>query len=431
MFRKVKGLFVIILVLSLCGFSSAAEKELESNGFIGALEVQAEMPLPEANITENSTDNEVLIGYTQQHYNDHLTLPEVLCMADYYEEQLNHTQSTFNYHLFTDYLRNSSEHPISSIGLTARELYNQSPGVHDFIGKMLSLTAKYSILDRKAKIEFLRNKVCNDELTNSILGNATNNEINYLNVHHAFDGLSEIKEYDNDTANFVGEGYNYKDSVEKAIAKFNSDVYATHLDFLLDGAPVTIDDAFNVNSTIDLLTGVQGNIKYSQSTIKHAGTGILVGGVLTMVMGGALMGWSTSYIESPLKEAIKATFKALGGIVEGQAMFYVGDLSNPEIIIAPDTTSPPINSKLLCHGPRNNIKDDDINGFLPSSQQGTFKKTNLASLIIGSIALAIGVILVGIGIWLLVFALVTLEKLIVRVGEFINMFKNMSDSLNN
>jgi hypothetical protein len=51
--------------------------------------------------------------------------------------------------------------------------------------------------------------------------------------------------------------------------------------------------------------------------------------------------------------------------------------------------------------------------------------------IVGGIVLAIGVILVGIGIWLLVFALVTLEKLIVRVGEFINMFKNMSDSLNN
>jgi hypothetical protein len=134
MLKKIAGLFIILLVIPIGGVSASLEKEITPQSFKTILAETSETPLPRINNTETNSSVDVIVSYVQSNFNDRLTEAELGCLLEYYYQQLN-LSSTFNLDLYADYLKNSSEHPISSIGLTARELYDQVPDVHDFAKK--------------------------------------------------------------------------------------------------------------------------------------------------------------------------------------------------------------------------------------------------------------------------------------------------------
>jgi hypothetical protein len=235
----------------MCGVGSAAEAELSSNKFSEILDI----PLPEINM--NRTDIEVIVSFIQHNFNDMLTEGEISCLVDYYNEKLNH-ESIFNMHLYADYLKNSSEHPISNIGLTARELYDQAPGVHDFIDKMQGLTVKYSTLSHNEKVQFLITKPCSDAITESILNNATDDEIRYFIINIDFNRLLNDPELSTDVGPFGG--YNHPNFIEDTMLIFNTKVYENHLKFLFDDKPSVSNDNINFNDTMKNLNNIKDKV---------------------------------------------------------------------------------------------------------------------------------------------------------------------------
>ncbi|MDR2545272.1 MAG: hypothetical protein LBD03_07025 [Methanobrevibacter sp.] len=82
--------------------------------------------------SSNSTDNNSVVFNRIIQFNPNATIGEVIACNMMFEEQLNKTNTDFDLSLYTAYLNNSSSYPISGLNLTARELYNQAPGVPAF-----------------------------------------------------------------------------------------------------------------------------------------------------------------------------------------------------------------------------------------------------------------------------------------------------------
>jgi hypothetical protein len=89
MLKRIAGLFIIILVISIGGVSASMTKELTPYSYRLAMENFTETPLPHITKTEANSSLEVIVSYIQSNFNGKLTDPEVGCLLNYYDEQLS------------------------------------------------------------------------------------------------------------------------------------------------------------------------------------------------------------------------------------------------------------------------------------------------------------------------------------------------------
>jgi hypothetical protein len=331
------------------------------------------IPLPEINIAENSSAVDIVTSYLQNNFHDKLTVGELTCLIVYYSDQLENNSSTFNLELYANYLCNNSEYPIKNIQLTARELYEQAPGVHDYIDKMQDLTYNYRKLSKEQKIQFIKNKMPSDSLTTKILDNATGDELYYMSAHGVFNILENIRPYDNKTWNVVGEAYSYKDEVEKVLLRFNTEIQSTDYHIEIDNYPSIVDENNTVNQSISSLTSIENNLIESQNNVGDIGLAILISGVGLTIFACSLL-------------AINNYLLNTGSIPIKKSMM------------------------LLSLNSRNTGWLDLLLSSKPPSIG-----TNPVAMIVDAILIGIAIVLIG--IWLIVLAYVTLDNLILRVQK--------------
>ncbi|MDR1819454.1 MAG: hypothetical protein LBR15_04310 [Methanobrevibacter sp.] len=110
--------------------------------------------------------------------NPNLTKGQAMAFTSMVSKQMNKSEQ-FTLNLYLDYLSSNNEHPIEGINLTARELYDKSPPVKDFIDRMDEQVVIYSKLSREEACDYLLTEAPSNDVTNRILKNADINEINY------------------------------------------------------------------------------------------------------------------------------------------------------------------------------------------------------------------------------------------------------------
>jgi hypothetical protein len=125
MFKKFFGLLVILLILSV-NISTPIASKYSKPSFKEVLADTLDTPITDYDFY--GSDNPVIERIIL--FNPAGTVGEVLAVNMMLEEQLNNSRTGFNLSLYYDYLNNSSNYPIAGVDLTARELYEQAPGVN-------------------------------------------------------------------------------------------------------------------------------------------------------------------------------------------------------------------------------------------------------------------------------------------------------------
>jgi hypothetical protein len=198
---KLLGLFVIFLFMC-ADFGSPVAAEYSKPSLREILSDTLDAPLDNSTLMNQSDVNGSVNPVIERikHFNPNGTVGEVIAVNVMFEEQLNQSNTGFDLSLYWDYCNNSSSYPIPDIDLTARELYDQAPGVRDFIDGLDNVLIRYSHMSKAEKVEFLLTKTPCNALTNEILNNADVDELSLLS-QKAFGTFDNFPTYDSKTVN--------------------------------------------------------------------------------------------------------------------------------------------------------------------------------------------------------------------------------------
>jgi hypothetical protein len=238
----------------------------------------------------NSIDDDVVMQRILK-FNPNATMGEVIACNMMMGEQLNSTKNGLNLSIYTAYLNNSTEYPIPGVDLTARQLYDQAPAVKAFVNGLDSVLVRYSHMSKEEKVEFLLTKTPCDALTNTILDNSGADELGLLSKK-AFTAFDNFPTYTSKTVD-IAKAQDFQEKTEKRIDNFNHDVlyYDKYFQVYGNDLPTSVDNFDDKKSnsvkTLDKAIYTMGNIRTQFVT---AGSIIMVVAVLLIMIGSALLG---------------------------------------------------------------------------------------------------------------------------------------------
>ncbi|MDR2544268.1 MAG: hypothetical protein LBD03_01775 [Methanobrevibacter sp.] len=253
MFKKFFGLFILLIFL-VANLGSPIAVKYSKPGFKEVLSDTLDIPLNNCSLLNKSNFNNSSINPVTtriKYFNSNATIGELIAIQTMMYDQLNNGKTDFDINLYYDYLNNSSTYPITGVDLTARELYEQAQGVHDFIDGLDGILIKYSHMTRDEKVDFLLTKSPSNEVTQEILEDADADELDYL-TDNAFTALDNIPDYDYEDISMAST---IKNDIEDRVNKFNVDMQHYDKAYQINSFdkknsknnPLTGD--FNVNDT--------------------------------------------------------------------------------------------------------------------------------------------------------------------------------------
>jgi hypothetical protein len=333
----------------------------------------------------NNTSNPLLNRISE--FNPNATMGEVIACNVMFEEQLNKTNTDFDLSLYLAYINNSNSYPIEGLSMTAKELYNQAPGVKSFIDGLDAVLVRYSHMSKEEKVEFLLTKTPCDQLTNEIMDKADANELSLFS-QKAFSAFDDFPTYNSKTVD-IGKAQAFQKETEKRIDTFNHDmlyydkyysVYGNDLEENLNDFNITKDNTVEtLNKAISTMTTIRNQF--------------LTAGIIIMIVAVILI-------------CIGAMFLNIHGLELITSIINKFSQNVADIFID------------------HFIKDTDV--IANNMHNAVFDPTGIAY-IIGAILLAIGLGLLGLAIYLIVFAEVTIKNLQDRVT---NIRDNLVNKLN-
>ncbi|MDR1819455.1 MAG: hypothetical protein LBR15_04315 [Methanobrevibacter sp.] len=255
---KFKILFKAILVIFLIaniGFIQGEQITITKNTDSDILfKEEMNTPLNQSEKNTLSSSNPLFDWLCTVNHN--LTKGQAMAFTSMVSKQMNKSEQ-FTLELYLDYLSSSNEHPIEGINLTARELYEKSPPVKDFIDRMDDQIDKYSKLSREEACDYLLTEAPSNDVTKKILKNADFNEMNYYS-----NDISNLEaNFEPILSNFETVGVETtSEALKKATDDFNHNISVHNMLYKMD-----LEDGVAPN----LLQYTQNNSKLTKEFIKE------------------------------------------------------------------------------------------------------------------------------------------------------------------
>ncbi|MDR1819368.1 MAG: hypothetical protein LBR15_03880 [Methanobrevibacter sp.] len=324
-------------------------------------------------------DPNIVVKHFNNITNDALTTGEALAMNIMMNETLGSftvNPNGFGPELYRAYIVNGTNYePLAdrNIHLTADELYHQSASVKAFIDGMNDVVLRFSHMTRDQKVDFLMTKTPCDALTKDILDGASPDKLSYL-AETSFGAFDNFPNYSSSTAS-IGEAKKMEKSVNDRLKTFNYDVAHNAKYFDLYGNENALEgdlEETKVRTVATLNKAIDG-IQKIRDQFLIAGISILIASLIIIAIAMAFT-CGTGCLK--IMEFIKTftSVSTFSNIFDVMVNYW-------EII--------------------DKLEDIDINIPCPGP----------LAIIIGSILWAIGLSMLGLAIWFLVYSEVTMKNL--------------------